>query len=56
MSSHNSSDAFNFTDEEIKSELSRLGYNDIGSEQFEEFKRGKCASVFDGAETNIFSL
>lgn len=41
-----SNDTFNFTDEEIRSELSRLGYNDIGADQFEEFKRGMLHALF----------
>lgn len=30
-----------FSDAEIKSELSRLGYDAIDPQQFEEFKKGK---------------
>jgi len=39
--SHSSGDSVDFSDAEIKNELSRLGYHDIDEEQFDEFKRGK---------------
>lgn len=43
--SKSSSDSLDFSDAEIRSELSRLGYNDIDEEQFEEFKRGSSSSA-----------
>lgn len=42
--SRSSSETFDFTDEEIRHELTKLGYNDIREDQFEEFKRGSLLS------------
>ena len=34
-------DDFDFTDDEIRDELSKLGYRSIPSERLQEFKKGK---------------
>lgn len=39
--SRSSNETLEFSDAEIRTELFRLGYNDINEDQFEEFKRGK---------------
>lgn len=31
-----------FTDDEIRDELSKLGYGNVPQHRFEEFKNGKC--------------
>ena len=45
MAHNYSTETLDFSDAEIRSELSRLGYNDIDDEQFEEFKRGLFVAV-----------
>mgnify|MGYP001793827934 len=39
--SRSSNDTLDFSDAEIRSELSRLGYDAIDPQQFDEFKKGK---------------
>lgn len=37
-------DDFDFTDDEIRDELSKLGYRSIPSERLQEFKKGNSSS------------
>lgn len=37
-------DDFDFTDDEIRDELSKLGYRSIPSERLQEFKKGNSIS------------
>ena len=41
LHSRSSNDTLDFSDAEIRSELSRLGYDAIDPQQFDEFKKGK---------------